>query len=88
MLSGLIGIIVWVLQILNFVVLVYCVLTFVIPQNDLVRKLGGYVEPILNPFRNLLYRFFPKLRNLPMDFSPLVLWLAIQIGVWILNILR
>lgn len=88
MLSFLAGVIIWVLQLINLALLVYCVMTFVMPQSDLTRKAAGYVEPILDPFRKLLYRYFPKLRGMAVDFSPVAVWVAIQIIISLLNLLR
>ncbi|MEG0742097.1 MAG: YggT family protein [Clostridia bacterium] len=88
MISKLLGIVITLVQVINFAVLIYCVLTMIMPQSALVAKARPYIDPILAPFRKLLYRFFPKLRNLPLDFSPIVLWLAVDVLVWVVNLLR
>lgn len=88
MISGLLGIIVWVLRLISTLLLIYCIMSFVMPRSDLMLKAASYVEPILRPFRDLLYRFFPRLRMMPLDFSPLVVWLVIDIAIWIINLLR
>lgn len=88
MLSGLIGLIVLLLQIISFALLVYCVMTFVMPGSTYTQKARGFAEPILAPFRELLYKFFPKLKGMAVDFSPLAVWLAIEIIIWLLNLLR
>lgn len=87
MLSFLIRLVVWVLQLANLALLIYCVMSFVMPQSDIMNKLRGYVEPILEPFRQLLYRYFPKLRTQPLDFSPLAVWLMLEIVIGILNLI-
>lgn len=87
MLSFLIRLVIMVLQVLDFALLVYCVMSFVMPQSDLMYKLRGYVEPILDPFRKLLYRWFPKLRTTPLDFSPLAVWLLIEVAISVLRLL-
>ena len=56
--------------------------------RSLYRKLGVYVERVLYPVRMQLYRWFPSLRSLPVDVSPLVLWLAIDILMSVINAFR
>lgn len=87
MLSWLIGLIAWLLRVANFALLLYCLMSFIMPQSDIMNKLRGYVEPVLEPFRQLLYRFFPKLRTTPLDFSPLVVWVVIEIAIKLLSLL-
>lgn len=77
-----------VLRVANFALLIYCVMSFVMPGNDLYRKAAQYVEPLLRPIRLKLWQWFPALRNLPVDLSPLGLWLAIDILQWLVNMLR
>ena len=38
--------------------------------------------------RQLLYRYFPRLRTLPVDLSPLAVWLVIDVVTLLLNMLR
>ncbi len=87
LISAIVGIATWILQALSLVILVYCVMTLVVPQNELVRKAGAYIEPMLAPFRSLLHRIFPKLRGFAFDLSPLVMWLVIDIAIWLLRLL-
>ncbi|MDD3335375.1 MAG: YggT family protein [Eubacteriales bacterium] len=86
--SFLIGVIIFVLQVLSFALLVYCVLSFVMPQSTVMDKARPIVEPILSPIRVFLCRLFPKLESMALDFSPLVAWLAIDIVIWLLSLLR
>lgn len=88
MISALIGLIVLLMQIAGFLLLVYCVMTIVMPQSAILQKARTYVEPILSPFRELLYKWFPKLQGMAVDFSPLLVWLVIEIAIWVLNLLR
>ncbi len=88
MISLILGVAVWILQILSFVILIYCVMTLVAPRNALVQKAGGYIEPVLAPFRGLMYRVFPKLRGYALDFSPILAWLVIDLLIWALNLIR
>ena len=88
MIATLLGIVAWLLRLANTALLIYCIMSFIMPGSDLMRKVSAYVEPVLRPFRQLLYRYFPRLRTLPVDFSPLVVWLAIDVVTLLLNLLR
>lgn len=77
-----------VLKVVSLAMLVYCVMSFVMPQSDLYRKLGSYVEPVLHPVRLRLYSWFPALRRIPLDFSPLAVWLLIDVANWLISLLR
>jgi len=76
------------LRLLSLAMLVYCVMSFIMPQSDFYRKFASYVEPVLNPVRFQLYRWFPALRRMPVDFSPLAVWLLLDVAEWILLFLR
>ena len=82
LLLGLAGL---VLHVASIALLVYCVMSFIMPQNELYRKAASYVEPVLHPIRLQLYRWFPALRSLPLDFSPLALWLLLDVAGWVIN---
>ena len=88
MISTLLGIVAWLLRLASTLLLIYCIMSFVMPGTDLMRKVASYVEPVLRPFRELLYRYFPRLRTLPVDFSPLAVWLLIDVITLLLNLLR
>jgi uncharacterized protein YggT (Ycf19 family) len=75
------------LRVLSLGMLIYCVMSFVMPQSDLYRKAAMYVEPFLRPIRIKLYQWIPALRNLPLDFSPLAVWLLIDLAHSLINIL-
>ena len=76
------------LRILSFALLVYCVMSFVAPGNDLYRKASYYMERVLYPVRMKLYGWFPALRSLPVDLSPLAVWLLIDVAMAVVNALR
>ena len=76
------------LRLASFALLVYCVMSFVAPNNDLYRKAAYYVERVLYPIRMKLWRWFPALRTLPVDISPLALWLLIDVAMALVNMLR
>lgn len=88
MISSLIGLLLLALRLLGWVLVIYCVMSFVMPQSDWYRKLSRYVEPLLDPVRRFLFRLFPSLGRMAVDVSPLGLWLAIEIATSLLNALR
>ena len=75
------------LRIASFALLVYCVMSFIAPNNDLFHMAARYVEPVLHPIRMKLYSWFPSLRGLPVDLSPLALWLLIDVAMAVINML-
>lgn len=77
-----------VLRLFSFALLVYCVMSFVAPGNDLYRKAAYYMERLLYPVRMKLYSWFPALRGLPVDLSPLAVWLLIDVAMALVNALR
>ena len=76
------------LRLASYALLIYCVMSFVMPQSDLYRKASMYIQPVLDPIRRKLWQWFPSLRRLPVDLSPLALWLAIDILMELINALR
>ena len=84
----LLGLLALAIRLANLAMLIYCVLSFVAPGNEIYRKASMYIEPILNPIRQKLYGWFPSLRNLPVDLSPLALWLLLDIAGEVVRILR
>lgn len=88
MMSLLLNLLSAALQLASFALLIYCVMSFVAPGNDLFRKVASYVEPLLHPIRMQLYRWFPALRRLPVDLSPLAVWLLIDVTTALINLLR
>ncbi len=76
------------LSALNLGMLIYCVMSFVMPQSEWFYKLSRLIQPVLYPVRKQLHTWFPSLRSLPVDLSPLAVWLLIDVAQWILNFLR
>ena len=76
------------LRLASYALLAYCIMSFVMPQSDLYYKASRYIQPVLDPIRRKLWQWIPALRTLPVDLSPLGLWLAIDILMWIVNFLR
>ena len=83
----LIQIIIILLQIYSLLTVVYCISTFALPTSGFVITLSRYFNPVLDPIRNVLFRFFPKLKNMRIDFSPIILWLIIDLTIAIFRFL-
>lgn len=47
-------------------------------SNPIVNFLYTVTEPLMAPVRNLLFRI-PALQNLPIDFSPIVVFLVLDL---------
>lgn len=75
------------LRVLSLGMLIYCAMSFLMPQSEWYYKLSQYIQPVLYPVRAQLYRWFPSLRNYPLDFSPLAVWLLIDVAQMLLNAL-
>lgn len=88
MLSMIFGILILLLQVVSTALLIYCLLSFVAPGSRLMEFLRPHMEGILYPFRRLLFKWFPALMNSPMDFSPLAVWLVIDILMQLLRMLQ
>ena len=88
MLSLLLGIAALAVRVASYALLIYCVMSCLMPQSEWYHKLGSYIQPVLYPVRRKLYGWFPSLRNLPVDISPLALWLALDIAMSLINMLR
>ena len=78
----------FLISVLSWVVLIYVIMALIVPQNKYTLLIGKYVEPILAPIRKFLFRIFPKLGEIGIDFSPLVFYLLIQVVSWLIRLLR
>ena len=88
MLSMIFGILILLLRVVSATLLIYCLLSFVAPGSRLMEFLRPHMEGILYPFRRLLFKWFPALMNSSMDFSPLAVWLVIDILMQLLRMLQ
>lgn len=72
-------IIINLLGLLNILLLVYCVCSWVIrdPYNKFYRVICSICDPILNPLRAVLQRI-PFMRGLPIDLSPYLLMVLLR----------
>ena len=76
-----------VLQLVDVLLLVYCIMTFVIPNSRIVQVLGQFFSPILSSIRTVLFRIFPSLRNSMIDISPMILWFLCSVAIWVIQML-
>jgi hypothetical protein len=79
---------IFLLNVAFWVMLVYVLMTLLIPTHKYTALVGKYVEPVLSPIRAFLVKRFPKLGALRVDLTPVVFWLLIKIAVWILMLLQ
>ncbi len=64
------------IRILSYALLIYCVLTWILPPYHKVMHLfARFVDPMLRPIRKLLFRLLPRM---PIDFSPIAASLILQ----------
>ena len=64
------------IRILSYALLIYCVLTWILPPyHKVMRLFARFVDPLLRPVRSLLFRLFPRM---PFDISPLVASLVLR----------
>lgn len=65
------------LRLISYAILIYCILSWVLPPyNKVMMFFARIIDPLLRPIRRLLLRFLPRI---PLDLSPLVLGLLLQL---------
>ena len=82
------NVILFLITIISWIVLIYVIMALIVPQNKYTLMIGRYVNPVLSPLRKFLFRIFPKLSEIGVDFSPLLFYLLIQIVSWLVRLLR
>lgn len=69
---------VWFVQLLQWVLLAYCLLSwFLPPDNKLMKVLNRVTGPILDPIRQLMFRGTHSYRAAP--FAPIVAYFALSL---------
>lgn len=77
MLYGIIQGIRYFLQIASYVLLAYCLLSWILPPyHKIMQFLARLVDPLLRPIRNLLFRLFPRM---PLDFSAMAAFFVLRL---------
>ena len=87
-LSFIFSVALFLISLVSWLLLIYVVMALIVPQNKYTLLIGKYIEPILSPLRQFLYRVFPRLREIGVDFSPLLFYFLIQIVSWLVRFLR
>jgi uncharacterized protein YggT (Ycf19 family) len=87
-LNFLFNVVLFLVNVAGWLLIVYEVMTLILPENKYTQLVGKYIEPVLSPIRAWLGKTFPKLGGLRLDFSPVVLWLLLEIAGWLLKLLQ
>ena len=86
--SWLFGIVVFVLEVLLAVVVVYIVAKLAVPDNKYVLLADKYAEIVLAPVRELIKKVLPQASEWRLDIAPYALFLAILIVEIVFRLLR
>ena len=76
-----------ILNILKWAFVVYFIISIFFPASKLCEVLRSYADILLKPFRAFLKVLIPSSENWRIDFSPILLFLVIQIVIWLLALL-
>ncbi len=77
MLFGIFQGISYFLTIVRYLLLAYCVLSwFMPPYRGIMKTLSRFVDPLLRPIRNVLYRFANRM---PIDLSALIAFFLLEL---------
>lgn len=81
------GIISLILRLYRLALIVYVILSWIrVPRNQWTELLRRVIEPVLQPVRVFLYKKVPD-KYMVVDWSPLALWLLIEVADIVLRIL-
>lgn len=71
----------WLFDIMFYVILLDVILSWVpqIRNNAFGRIVHQMASPILNPCRNLVHKIFPSTGMMPIDFSPIVAVVVLEL---------
>ena len=81
------GLLSTLLEILKWAFVAYFFISLFFPQSKLYQVLRAYADLLLNPFRAILRTLIPSSANWRLDFSPLLLFLVLQVLIWLLTLL-
>ena len=68
------------LKLINAAILVYCILSWIMPRTQVFEFLARFIQPFVAPFRRLSFRLMARF-NIPLDLS---CWFA-MIGYGLLD---
>ena len=70
------------IQILSYALMIYCVLSWILPPyHKVMQFFGKIVDPMLTPVRRVLFRIFPRM---PLDLSPIALFFLMNLATRLL----
>lgn len=77
-----------ILTIFSILLIVYYVLYLLrVPSNKWTELLRSVVDPVLGLTRQLMQKFLPALTGKGIDWSPVVLYVAIRLACFVLDLL-
>lgn len=81
-------IVLWALSLFQTVLIVRAILSWIPPvrRSRFFWVLDKITEPFLRPIRNILYKI-SWMRQLPIDFSSLILFIIIDLAIMMLSII-
>ena len=80
LLSWIFSILGWLLALASWLPIIYALATVLAPTNQWTLTLKKYLDPFINLARALIGKVFPKLVDSEgFDFSPVALWLLLQL---------
>lgn len=75
---NILGILSMIIRLYTYLVLAYVLLSWIPSALKFRQAIEPYVEPILKFIREKTYKIFPSAMNIPLDFSPIILILLLQ----------
>ncbi|MEG0767481.1 MAG: YggT family protein, partial [Clostridia bacterium] len=82
MLTGILQGLIYFIQIIQYTLLIYCLLSwFMPPAHKIMRFLGKVTDPLLDLIRPVMFRIFPRM---PMDLSALVLYFLLNLLIFLI----
>lgn len=65
------------LQVIEYVMLAYCLLSWILPPyHKVMAFLARFADPLLRPIRSVMFRIFPRM---PIDLSALVFFMLLRV---------
>ena len=79
---------IWVVDIASWLVVVYFLMTLLLPKNKYTLLVGKYVDIVKAPIAAWLTKTMPKLSCGRVDLSIVAMWVCLYAGRWLLVLLR
>ena len=71
----------------SWAILAYLILSLLLPNHQITQFLKGISEPVLSPVRVKLYQWFPALKNIAFDVTPIAVFFLLGILERIVSLL-